>query len=90
MLSARSKAWRTYAAGSKVEHFADFCRTHLVQSEDRWARRVPPSSGRKLGRNRDADRHTQAPKSACCRYFLTPRVRLERTTLRLTAGCSAN
>jgi hypothetical protein len=42
MLSARSKAWRTYAAGSKVEHFADFCRTHLVQSEDRWARRVPP------------------------------------------------
>ena len=25
-----------YAHGSEVEHFADFCRTHLVQSDDRF------------------------------------------------------
>jgi phage terminase large subunit-like protein len=28
--------WREYAAGSEVKHFADFAKTHLVQSEDRW------------------------------------------------------
>lgn len=28
--------WRSYAAGSEVDHFAKFCREHLVQSEDRW------------------------------------------------------
>jgi hypothetical protein len=31
-----AKAWRTYAAGSEVDHFAKFCREHLIQSEDRW------------------------------------------------------
>ena len=30
------RAWRTYAAGSEVDHFARFCREHLIQSEDRW------------------------------------------------------
>ena len=30
------RAWRTYAAGSEVDHFAKFCREHLIQSEDRW------------------------------------------------------
>ena len=33
---ARREAWREYAAGSELRHFADFCKTHLVQSEDRW------------------------------------------------------
>ena len=28
--------WRSYAAGSEVDHFAKFCREHLIQSEDRW------------------------------------------------------
>ena len=31
-----TKAWRRYAAGSEVDHFAKFCKEHLVQSEDRW------------------------------------------------------
>jgi hypothetical protein len=30
----RREAWRAYAAGSEVPHFADFCKTHLIQSED--------------------------------------------------------
>ena len=30
------KSWRAYAAGSEVDHFAKFCREHLIQSEDRW------------------------------------------------------
>jgi len=33
---SRRAAWKGYAAGSEVAHFADFCREHLVQSEDRW------------------------------------------------------
>lgn len=28
--------WRTYATGSEISHFADFCREYLVHSEDRW------------------------------------------------------
>ena len=32
----RAELWRDYAAGSEVRHFADFCKTHLIQSEDRW------------------------------------------------------
>jgi hypothetical protein len=35
-MARRREAWRTYAAGSEIGHFADFCKTHLVQSEDRW------------------------------------------------------
>jgi phage terminase large subunit-like protein len=35
-VSRRREAWRAYAAGSEVQHFATFCREHLVQSEDRW------------------------------------------------------
>ena len=31
-----TEAWRQYAAGSEVDHFAIFCREHLIQSEDRW------------------------------------------------------
>ncbi len=31
-----TEAWRSYAAGSEVDHFAKFCKEHLVQSEDRW------------------------------------------------------
>jgi phage terminase large subunit-like protein len=31
-----AEAWRGYAAGSEVDHFATFCRQHLIQSEDRW------------------------------------------------------
>lgn len=30
------EAWRGYADGSEVAHFAKFCREFLVQSEDRW------------------------------------------------------
>jgi hypothetical protein len=33
---ARREASRAYAAGSEVRHFAAFCKTHLIQSEDRW------------------------------------------------------
>jgi phage terminase large subunit-like protein len=33
---ARREAWREYAAGSELGHFAKFCKEHLVQSEDRW------------------------------------------------------
>jgi phage terminase large subunit-like protein len=29
-------AWKRYAAGSELGHFATFCRTHLVQSIDEW------------------------------------------------------
>lgn len=29
-------AWREYAVGSEVSHFAKFCEEHLEQSEDRW------------------------------------------------------
>jgi hypothetical protein len=32
----RADAWRSYAAGSELDHFAKFCREHLIQSEDRW------------------------------------------------------
>jgi hypothetical protein len=35
-MARRPEAWRKYAAGSEVDHFAKFCREHLVQSEDRW------------------------------------------------------
>ena len=35
-MSSRAKAWRSYAAGSEIGHFAHFCKTHLIQSEDRW------------------------------------------------------
>jgi phage terminase large subunit-like protein len=35
-MARRREAWREYAAGSEVGHFGDFCRTHLVQSDDRW------------------------------------------------------
>jgi phage terminase large subunit-like protein len=28
--------WRSYASGSEVSHFANFCKEHLVHSEDRW------------------------------------------------------
>jgi phage terminase large subunit-like protein len=31
-----SPKWRSYAAGSELDHFAKFCREHLIQSEDRW------------------------------------------------------
>jgi phage terminase large subunit-like protein len=31
-----TEAWRQYAAGSELDHFATFCREHLIQSEDRW------------------------------------------------------
>jgi hypothetical protein len=34
--SPPKKRWLAYAAGSEVDHFAKFCREHLVQSEDRW------------------------------------------------------
>jgi phage terminase large subunit-like protein len=35
-MARHSEAWRTYAAGSEARHFSDFCKTHLLQSEDRW------------------------------------------------------
>jgi phage terminase large subunit-like protein len=35
-MARRPEAWRSYAAGSEVRHFAAFCKTYLVQSEDRW------------------------------------------------------
>jgi phage terminase large subunit-like protein len=31
-----AEAWRGSAAGSEVDHFAKFCREHLIQPEDRW------------------------------------------------------
>jgi phage terminase large subunit-like protein len=35
--SRKTAAWRDYAAGSELDHFAKFCREHLVQSIDEWA-----------------------------------------------------
>jgi phage terminase large subunit-like protein len=35
-VTRQREAWRSYAAGSEVAHFAKFAREHLVQSEDRW------------------------------------------------------
>ena len=35
-MARRREAWRSYAAGSEVGHFAEFAKTHLVQSEDVW------------------------------------------------------
>ncbi len=35
-MSRKPDAWRSYAAGSEVRHFAGFCCDHLIQSEDRW------------------------------------------------------
>ena len=35
-MARRPEAWRSYAAGSEVDHFADFCKTQLIQSEDKW------------------------------------------------------
>ena len=29
-------AWKQYAEGSEAGHFADFCKTHLIQSIDEW------------------------------------------------------
>lgn len=29
-------AWKSYAAGSELNHFAEFCREHLRLSKDRW------------------------------------------------------
>lgn len=31
-----SEPWHAYAAGSEVDHFAEFARTHLRHSDDRW------------------------------------------------------
>jgi phage terminase large subunit-like protein len=36
-MGRRAAAWRAYARGSDVDHFARFCRDFCVQSEDRWA-----------------------------------------------------
>jgi phage terminase large subunit-like protein len=36
LMARRPEAWRQYAAGSELDHFAKFCREHLIQSEDRW------------------------------------------------------
>lgn len=30
------ESWRADATGSELDHFADFCAEHLIQSEDRW------------------------------------------------------
>lgn len=29
-------AWRSYSAGSEVQHFASFCAEYMIQSEDKW------------------------------------------------------
>lgn len=45
-------AWRAYAQGSEVAHFAKFCEDYLIQSEDRWegeALRLEPWQKRMLG-----------------------------------------
>jgi phage terminase large subunit-like protein len=51
-MTRRPEAWRKYAAGSELDHFATFCREHLVQSEDRWEGRpllLEPWQRRMLG-----------------------------------------
>jgi phage terminase large subunit-like protein len=35
-MARRPEAWRSYAAGTEAGHFAEFCKTQLVQSEDKW------------------------------------------------------
>jgi phage terminase large subunit-like protein len=51
-VTRQREAWRSYAAGSEVAHFAKFCREHLVQSEDRWEGKpfvLEPWQGRLFG-----------------------------------------
>lgn len=36
MRSVRNPAWKKYARGSEIGHFASFCAEHLVQSVDDW------------------------------------------------------
>lgn len=31
------RPWTKYAKGSEIQHFADFCKEHLILSNDRWA-----------------------------------------------------
>src|SRR5512134_2383679 len=48
----RKSSWLAYAAESEVDHFAEFCETHLVQTEDRWQGKplvLEPSQRRMLG-----------------------------------------
>jgi hypothetical protein len=35
-MARRPEPWRQYAAGSEIGHFAALCKSHLIQSEDRW------------------------------------------------------
>lgn len=34
---SRAAPWKRYASGTEVTHFVNFCRDHLVLSNDRWA-----------------------------------------------------
>ncbi|MCC6743411.1 MAG: hypothetical protein IT175_06085 [Acidobacteria bacterium] len=35
-MTGATAPWESYAAGSEVDHFADFCEAHLIQSVDAW------------------------------------------------------
>ena len=51
-MAAKKPAWKAYAAGSEISHFAEFCETFLVQSDDRWEGRplkLEPWQRRMLG-----------------------------------------
>src|SRR3954452_19382648 len=35
-MPAKAPAWKKYAFGSEVDHFAEFCAKYLIQSVDEW------------------------------------------------------
>jgi hypothetical protein len=58
-----ASAWRAYAAGSELAHFEQFCKTHLVQSEDQWEGKpflLEPWQRRMLGEALAYDREGHA------------------------------
>jgi phage terminase large subunit-like protein len=53
-------AWRAYAEGSEVDHFAGFCEKHLILSNDRWAgqlMQIEPFQRRIMGEALAYDEH---------------------------------
>jgi hypothetical protein len=64
---------------------------NLRRSSRAWRSVCPDKVGAQVGAPPNGRRLSRELKRPCFQgLYLTPRVRLERTTLRLTAGCSAN
>ena len=61
IMKRATEAWRQYAAGSELDHFATFCREHLIQSVDRWEGK--PLVAGLVWQARGGDRLREAPVS---------------------------